>query len=73
MSSQEAVPYWNVNVPPAQQTEECPDFLVNCTAPDRKSLSVPDEQFHRMSWEDVKEVISMSVRLKEAMPAMRTR
>ena len=36
--------------------------MVNCNAPDRKALSVPDEQFHTMSWEDVKEVISMPVR-----------
>jgi len=73
MGSQGTTPYWNVNVPPAQQTEECPAFLVNCNAPDRKALSVPDEQFHTMSWEDVKEVISMSVRLKEATRASNIR
>jgi len=66
MSSQEATPYWNVNVPPSQQTKECPAFLANCNAPDRKALSVPDEQFHTMSWEDVKEVISMPVRYQYA-------
>jgi hypothetical protein len=53
--------YWNVNVPEKDQTQECPLPLANVNAADRKQLAIPDAQFHVMSWEDVKDVISTDV------------
>jgi hypothetical protein len=50
--------YWNVNVPEKDQTQECPLPLANVNAADRKQLAIPDAQFHVMSWQDVKDVIS---------------
>lgn len=55
-----AIPYWNVNVNKADWTAECPPFLLNVDDSDRIHLSIPDDQYHRMSWADVKEVIRNS-------------
>lgn len=51
-------PYWLVNVPKSQWTAKCPEFIANASERDRNMLSIPDSQFHRLSWEDVQEIIS---------------
>ncbi|KAL1864058.1 hypothetical protein VTK73DRAFT_6187 [Phialemonium thermophilum] len=48
------IPYWNVNVPPDQQTETCPDFLANVSDKDRTTLSTPDADCHVDSWAEVR-------------------
>jgi len=57
MSHQE-IPFWNVNIPQDQWTLECPFYLAACDESDRRQLSIPDAEYPRMSWEDVKDVIS---------------
>lgn len=54
----DAVPYWNVNVAKEKWTTECPEALKNMAESDEKHLLIRDEEFHRMSWEDVQRVIS---------------
>ncbi len=54
------IPFWNVNVPSDQQTDECPDFLRYAfeNEPDRITLATPDAEYSRLSWPDVKELIN---------------
>lgn len=59
-SDEGKIPYWLVNVPRSQWTAECPDFIANASERDRNMLSIPDSQFHRLSWDDVQEIISKS-------------
>lgn len=54
----EPLPYWLVNVPPSEWPAECPDFLLNQTEKNMQILSLPDEEYHRQNWDDVKEIIS---------------
>lgn len=55
----ETVPFWNVNVPKASWTEDCPEFLRYAfdNEKDRGILSTPDSQYHRQSWQQVKNII----------------
>lgn len=55
--SRKDVPYWNVNVPREEWTEECPDYLADVDQNDRKHLSVWDEDYHVQSWAEVQDVI----------------
>ena len=51
--------FWNVNVPPGLQTQECPDFLRYAfTNPkDRGILSTPDSEYQRHAWQQVQQLI----------------
>jgi len=53
----EAVPYWLVNVPPAQWPQECPDFLAKASDRDRAILATPDDQYQRLTWSQVQAII----------------
>jgi hypothetical protein len=52
------LPYWLVNVPKDQWPAECPSFLVNANAKDRRILSTPDAEYHRQTWPEVQDIIS---------------
>ncbi|KAI9370443.1 hypothetical protein BJX61DRAFT_535636 [Aspergillus egyptiacus] len=52
-----AIPYWNVNVPRAQWTTECPSFLQNQSEKNINILSTPDEQYPRQGWELVRQIV----------------
>lgn len=55
--SRKDVPFWNVNVPREEWTEECPDYLADVDQNDRKHLSLWDEDYHVQSWAEVQDVI----------------
>jgi hypothetical protein len=55
----EKLPYWLVNVPPAQWPAECPAFLRDLPAKSIATLSTPDSEYKRQDWETVKELVSM--------------
>ena len=55
-----SLPYWLVNVPKEQWPSSCPEFLVNANAKDRAILSTLDSDYHRLTWSEVKEIISES-------------
>ena len=48
---QSQLPYWQMNVPPDQRTEQCPCFLLDISDKDRDILSRRDENYRRSSWE----------------------
>ncbi|KAI1318031.1 hypothetical protein F5Y16DRAFT_414526 [Xylariaceae sp. FL0255] len=52
------LPYWQVNVPPGERTEQCPEFLRHVSEKDRAILSTRDQDFRRTSWEEVKKIIA---------------
>ncbi|KAH0124604.1 hypothetical protein KCU67_g17702, partial [Aureobasidium melanogenum] len=56
-SGPESLPYWQVNVPADQRSDECPDFLRDANEKDRKILATPDSEFRRLSWPEVQELI----------------
>jgi len=58
MGSTESLPYWQINVPEAQRTENCPAFLASLNAKDLGIISTPDSLYHVMTWPEVRKVIS---------------
>jgi hypothetical protein len=56
-SPYDALQYWQVNVPTSERSETCPDFLLNLSEKNRQTLSTPDEDFRRLTWPEVKELI----------------
>jgi hypothetical protein len=56
--TEDQLPYWLINVPEAQQPSKCPDFLLNISDRDKAMLSVSENEFHRLTWLEVQEVIS---------------
>lgn len=57
-SKAESMPYWHVNVPEAERTDECPDFLVSITDKDRGIISTPDDQYHVETWPEVQRTVA---------------
>lgn len=58
ITAKEPLPYWLVNVPPSERPAECPEFLLNQNEKNIQILSVPDEDYHKLNWDAVKEIIS---------------
>ncbi|KAL2857092.1 hypothetical protein BJY01DRAFT_242496 [Aspergillus pseudoustus] len=56
-TSEGNIPYWNVNVPPARWTTDCPSFLRNQPEKNTSILSTPDEQYRRQGWELVRQIV----------------
>ncbi|OAA61257.1 hypothetical protein SPI_05281 [Niveomyces insectorum RCEF 264] len=52
------LPYWQVNVPPAERTVECPAFLCNLSAKDRGILATPQAQAEVASWAAVRALVA---------------
>ncbi|KAJ8606559.1 hypothetical protein MRB53_040859 [Persea americana] len=50
--------YWNTNIPEEKHTKECPEGLRNLDADDTAQLSMRDEDYKLMSWQEVKKIIS---------------
>lgn len=57
-STNERIPYWHVNVPPALRTPECPPFLQNLNPKDLGIISTPDEEYHILTWPEVRSIIA---------------
>jgi hypothetical protein len=56
-SPHDPLPYWQVNVPASERSGTCPDFLLNQSEKNQQTLSTPDEEFRRLTWPEVKELI----------------
>ncbi|KAI6712568.1 hypothetical protein JHW43_004886, partial [Diplocarpon mali] len=54
----EPLPYWQVNVPPAERETECPLFLQNLKAKDTVIISTPDSSYRTLTWAEVREIIA---------------
>lgn len=57
-TTQEQIPYWHVNVPPALRTPDCPPFLQNLNPKDLRIISTPDRDYHVLTWPEVRSIIS---------------
>ncbi|GAW14401.1 hypothetical protein ANO14919_038030 [Xylariales sp. No.14919] len=51
------LPYWQVNVPEDERTEECPNFLRAINAKDKGIISTPDAEYRPSSWPEVRKLI----------------
>ncbi|KAI0470142.1 hypothetical protein F4859DRAFT_120624 [Xylaria cf. heliscus] len=51
------LPYWQVNIPEDERTEECPEFLRTLNAKDLGIISTPDEEYHVITWPEVQKLI----------------
>ncbi|KAI9854157.1 MAG: hypothetical protein M1824_000576 [Vezdaea acicularis] len=55
---EENLPFWCVNLPRESWPDKCPDFLKNVSDKDRGIISTRDEDYHRQTWPEVKDIIS---------------
>ncbi|CAO1605423.1 hypothetical protein XANCAGTX0491_008941 [Xanthoria calcicola] len=53
------VPYWRVNVPKEQWPAECPEFLLDLSERDKQLVDRWDQDYHRLSWPEVKKAIGI--------------
>ncbi|RDL36885.1 Uncharacterized protein BP5553_06237 [Venustampulla echinocandica] len=51
------LPYWQINVPPAERTATCPPFLENLIAKDLQIVSTPDHRYEILTWPQVQAII----------------
>ena len=51
------IPYWRANVPREQWPTECPEFLLDLSERDRELVGRRDQDYHRLTWPEVKNVI----------------
>jgi hypothetical protein len=57
-TTNEQLPYWHINVPPALRTPECPPFLQDLNPKDLGIISTPDSEYHILTWREVRSIIS---------------
>lgn len=53
----DSVAYWNQNIPKEHWTKECPSFLSGIDEWSVAQIGLRDEQYPRMSWDEVQEII----------------
>jgi hypothetical protein len=58
MGSLGDMPYWHVNIPEAERTEECPEFLRNLSPKDVGIISTPDDKYHVLTWPEVRAIVA---------------
>ncbi|KAI6783802.1 uncharacterized protein J7T54_001678 [Emericellopsis cladophorae] len=58
MGSCETPAFWNVNIPPEQQTTSCPDYLQHLTPKDVGIIATPDSEYTAQSWDEVREIVA---------------
>lgn len=59
--AEDLLPYWLVNVPEDQRPEKCPDFLLNISDRNKAIVSVPENEFYRLTWMEVQEIVRISL------------
>jgi hypothetical protein len=52
------LPFWLVNVPKGEWPAECPEYLANTSAKNKRILSTKDKDFQRHTWPEVVTLIS---------------
>lgn len=66
--------YWNINLPRHLWTEQCPEYLRGQGTKNIEILSTRDEDFQRLSWPEVKELVGgYSITTSPAGPPRRCR
>ncbi|KAI1737320.1 hypothetical protein F4680DRAFT_218715 [Xylaria scruposa] len=56
-SLSKGLPYWQVNIPEDERTEDCPEFLRALSAKDKGIINTPDEEYHVHTWPEVQKLI----------------
>lgn len=51
------LPFWQVNVPPQDREEGCPEYLRNLSRKDIDIISTRDEDYHVQTWEEVVDIV----------------
>lgn len=51
------LPFWLMNIPRNEWPDQCPEFLINSSERDKRIMSVPNDQYQRATWEEVREYI----------------
>ena len=57
----EDIPYWRANVPKDRWPSECPEFLLDLSERDQILVGKLDEDYHRLTWPEVRRIIGASV------------
>ncbi|KAI1390257.1 uncharacterized protein F4822DRAFT_443186 [Hypoxylon trugodes] len=52
------LPYWHVNVPENERTEECPEYLSTLSAKDIGIIGTPDSEYHVSTWLEVQKIVT---------------
>jgi hypothetical protein len=60
LEAKEPLPYWLNNVPEHQRPATCPEFLLDISDRNKGMISLPEAEFHRLTWPEVQELISRS-------------
>lgn len=58
MGSVDSLPYWQVNIPEDERTDECPEFLRNLSVKDVGIISTPDSEYHIITWPEVQKIVA---------------
>ncbi|KAI1401059.1 hypothetical protein F4819DRAFT_508780 [Hypoxylon fuscum] len=58
MGSVDSLPYWHVNVPEHERTEECPEFLASLSVKDIGQISTPDSEYSISTWPEVQNIVA---------------
>jgi hypothetical protein len=61
-TAHDELPFWRVNVPPGQWPAECPEFLQDISEKDQRIIGTPDESYTFLTWDHVRELVSMTAR-----------
>ncbi|KAH7364328.1 hypothetical protein BKA65DRAFT_491032 [Rhexocercosporidium sp. MPI-PUGE-AT-0058] len=59
-SNSETLPYWQVNVTPSSREATCPPYLQNLKPKELAIISTPDDQYHIITWAEVRHVIALN-------------
>lgn len=55
-SHPDELPYWQVNIPPEDRQEECPEFLRDISDKDIRIIGTPDEEYRVQTWQQVADI-----------------
>ncbi|KAI6093244.1 hypothetical protein F4821DRAFT_222508 [Hypoxylon rubiginosum] len=58
MGSVDSLPYWQINVPENDRTEECPEFLASLSDKDIEQISSWDSEYHIATWPEVQNIVA---------------
>lgn len=51
------LPFWQVNIPPEERVDVCPEFLQNSNAKDVGIMSTRDEDYQVQTWDEVLDIV----------------
>lgn len=51
------LPWWQVNIPPKERENQCPEPLRDLCAKDREIIGTRDEDYHPQTWGEVVDII----------------